>query len=180
MPTHRAWSRKANRQIKSLFRNFLNQDAPIPSAPREPETLVEKIERSLKEFNQRERKNGGYHEKICRTFGPPRTCEEPPARQIVQAEEQVVAAEEPKEEEQEEVAPKPRVALLQAISEIEGIKDKEIQAIEAILQGEDHKVNADNTLLIDLPICKPAPNHLDGDICEQIIFDLDVLWPTLL
>ena len=100
-PTHRTWSRKANRQIKSLFRNFLNQDAPATVPPREPETLVEHIERPLREADQRDRKNGAYHEKFCRTVGPARTCEEPPK----QAE--------------------PVAAALEAIKEIEEITEEE-------------------------------------------------------
>ena len=70
----------------------------------------------------------------------------------MQAENQVVAAEEQEEEQKEEpvvqipeAAPN-RIILLQAISEIEDIKDEEIQANQAILKGEDHKVNADSTL----------------------------------
>ena len=211
MPTYRTWSRKANRQIKLLFRNFLNQDAPTLRAPREPETLVKQIERFLKEFNQRERKNGRYHKKICRTVGPPRTCEEPPVRPTVQAEEQVVAAEDPKEEEEQattleeqgeetpepaapilEVTPK-KIILLQVIAEIKDIKDEEVQAIEAILKGEDHKANANNvpqsedqqvnanhTLLTDLPTSKPEPTNLDTPISHEENFDIEVLWPALL
>ena len=97
---------------------------------------------------------------------PPKAEQAPPAP----APPIAIALQEPKEE--EEV---PKVTLLQAIAEIEGIKGgEELQAIEAILKGEDHKVNADNTLLMDLPISEPAASDLDKDIYEQIIFDLDV------
>ena len=159
MPTHRTWSRKSNKQIKSLFRNFLNQgESSVPQS--HIDRINAEYEDQLRESRIRRQLNGEQHRRTCFEVGPPRTCEEPP---------RVAAAKATKEITRE-------ILIKEGLTEEQYTVRHELQC----MRFGPPRVCTEKTLLTDLPSSKPEPTDLDTPISDTESFDIEVLWPALI
>ena len=83
MPTHRSWSRKANKHLKQIFRTETNQDrlrAIKEYCDRIATDYEEQYAKATDPARQDKynRESGANHDYTVRTVGPARTCEAPP------------------------------------------------------------------------------------------------------
>ena len=85
MPTHRSWSKKANRHLKQIFKVTTDQtrlDASKEQGDRIAANYKEQYDKATDAAceDKYNRECGAYHDYIVRTIGPARTCETAPLR----------------------------------------------------------------------------------------------------
>ena len=82
MPTHRSWSRKANRHLKQIFKTTTDQ-TKLDAIKEQCDRIATDYEAQYTKATDPARQEltwrecGAYHDYIVRTVGPARTCEEP-------------------------------------------------------------------------------------------------------